>query len=58
MLTPDEKMETIQVAIGQIEAVNHVLTDAIWYAEVSGEGDYVILLEQQKEFIRSITNLF
>ena len=58
MLTSEEKMKTIEEAMSHIEAVNHVLTDAIWYSETSGEGDFVVLLEYQKENIRKITNLF
>lgn len=58
MLTPEEKMEKVEETMSQIYAINNVLTDAILYPEASGECDYVILLEQQKEFIRNITNLF
>lgn len=58
MLTPEEKMEKVELEMTYIRSVTNVLLDAIWYSEVSAEGDYVILLEQQKEHIRNITNLF
>ncbi len=58
MLTPEEKMEKVELEMTYIRSVTNVLLDAIWYSEVSAEGDYVILLEQQKEHIRNITSLF
>lgn len=58
MPTTEEKMKQVQSEIGHIEAVNNVLIDSIWNAEASGEADFVILLEYQKEHIRNITNLF
>lgn len=58
MLTSEEKMKKVELEMTYIRSVTNVLLDAIWNAEFSGEGDFVILLEYQKEHIRNITNLF
>lgn len=58
MLTPEEKMKQVQLAMLDISAVNNVLIDAIQCSDYSGEGDYLVLLDVQKDAIRKITNLF
>lgn len=58
MLTLEEKLQEVELACNYIEAVNHVLLDALGEQEYSGEGDYITLLYVQKKHIQKIRALF